>query len=104
MNPKPPDTFLSGSELVLVAQVPKAGSRWHQVHFNAEVLRKFFRLDAGASMDAEFERVARDGSYRGSVRRSVVFSPRNKNLKIEFDLADAPDYPGEPPILLILEV
>lgn len=101
---KPPDTFLDGSELALVAQVPKAGARWHQVHLNAEVLRKFFRLAAGSSLEAEFERVARDGSYQGSQTRPVVFSSSNKNLKIEFDLADAPAYPIVPPILLILEV
>lgn len=101
---KPPDTFLDGSELALVAQVPKAGGRWHQVHLNAEVLRKFFRLEPGSSVEAEFERVARDGTYRGAQKRSVVFSSTNKNLKIEFDLTDAPDYPNEPPILLILEI
>lgn len=101
---KPPDTFLDGSELALVAQVPKAGTRWHQVHLNAEVLRKFFRLEPGLRVEAEFERVARDGTYRGAQKRPVVFSPTNKNLKIEFDLADAPNYPIVPPILLILEV
>jgi len=98
-----PSLFLDGSELVLVAQVPKAGGRWHQIHLNAEVMRRFFRLEPGTTIDAEFERVARDGTYHGSVRRPVVFSSTNKNLKIEFDLADAPDYPAEPPILLILE-
>jgi hypothetical protein len=101
---KPPNTFLDGTELVLVAQVPKAGNRWHQVHLNAEVVRRFFRLALGATVEAEFERVARDGTYRGSRPNSIVFSQRNKNYKIEFDLSDAPDYPDEPPILLILEV
>lgn len=99
----PPSTFLDGSELVLVAQVPKAGNRWHQVHLNVEVVRRFFRLDA-VSLDATFERVARDGTYRGSIMNRVVYSNRNKNYKIEFDLSDAPSYPNEPPILLILEI
>jgi hypothetical protein len=96
--------FLDGSELVLVAQIPKAGDRWHQVHLNAEVVRRFFRLAAGTSIDAEFERVARDRTSRGTQRRPVVFSERNKNFKIEFDLSDAPDYPDKPPVLLILEL
>ena len=99
-----PSTFFDGSELVLVAQVPKAGDRWHQVHLNAEVVRRFFRLALGVTETAEFERVARDGTYRGSEANSIVFSQRNRNYKIEFDLRDAPDYPDEPPILLILEV
>ena len=99
-----PSTFFDGSELVLVAQVPKAGDRWHQVHLNAEVVRRFFRLALGSTEEAEFERVARDGTYHGSDTKSIVFSQRNRNYKIEFDLSDAPDYPDEPPILLILEV
>jgi hypothetical protein len=84
--------------------VPKAGARWHQVHFNAEVMRRFFRLTYGSSVEADFERVARDGTYRGSLRRPVVFSERNKNFKIEFDLSDAAEYPSEPPLLLVLEI
>lgn len=101
---KAPDTFLDGNEFVLVAQVPKAGGRWHQVHFNTEVMRRFFRLDAGTELVADFERVRRDGSYGGQSRSSVVYSDANKNFKIEFDLRDAPDYPEEPPLLLVLEI
>ena len=29
---------------ILIAQVPKAGGRWSQVHFNADVVREYFRL------------------------------------------------------------
>jgi hypothetical protein len=101
---KAPNHFLNGSEFVLVAQVPRAGGRWHQVHFNAEVMRKFFRLDAGTKMVAEFERVTRKGAYAGAQHSSVVYSTANKNFKIEFDLRDAPDYPSDPPLLLILEI
>lgn len=74
------------------------------MHLNAEVVRRFFRLALGATERADFERVSRDGIYRGSETNSIVFSQRNKNYKIEFDLSDAPDYPDEPPILLTLEV
>lgn len=102
---KAPDVFLDGSEFVLVALVPSAGDRWHQVHLNVEVLRRFFRLDPDSAMQAIFERVTRTGRYGGSETRPVVFSSTNKNIKIEFDFADAPDYPEfEPPILLILEI
>lgn len=101
---QPPSTFFDGSEFVLVAQVPKAGDRWHQVHLNAEVVRRFFRLALRDTESADFECVARDGTYRGSETNSIVFSQRNRNYRIEFDLSDAPDYPAEPPILLILEV
>jgi hypothetical protein len=99
-----PSTFLDGSELVLVAQVPKAGNRWEQVHLNKEVVRRFFRLTLGATAEAEFERVARDGTYRGSETNPVVYSTVNKNYKVEFDFKDAGDYPDEPPILVVLEL
>jgi hypothetical protein len=74
------------------------------VHFNAEVMRRFFRLTYGSTVEAEFERVGRDGAYRGAQQRPVVFSERNKNFKIEFDLSDAVEYPDEPPLLLVLEI
>ena len=74
------------------------------MHFNAEVMRRFFRLTYGSTVEAEFERVGRDGTYRGLQPRAVVFSERNKNFKIEFDLSDAVDYPDEPPLLLVLEI
>jgi hypothetical protein len=104
-----PETFLEGSELVLVAQVPRAGGRrgrWHQVHFNLEVMRRFFRFDPqDEEAEGIFERVARDGTYGGSRARRLVYSAVNKNLKIEFDLPDARDYPDElPPLLLLLEI
>jgi hypothetical protein len=105
----PAETFLDGSEFVLVAKVPRAGKkegkkkpRWHQVHMNAEVMRRFFRLERGSPVSASFERVARDGSYQGTRTRQLVFSDVNKNPKIEFDLRDAPDYPDKPPLLVIL--
>jgi hypothetical protein len=107
----PAETFLDGSEFVLVAKVPRAGKkegkktpRWHQVHMNAEVMRRFFRLERGSPVSASFERVARDGSYQGTRTRQLVFSDVNKNPKIEFDLRDAPDYPDKPPLLVILEM
>lgn len=96
--------FLDGSEFVLVAQVPKAGNRWHQVHMNAEVIRRFFRLRRDATVEAPFERVGRDGHSYGMQVRRIVYSEVNKNYKIEFDFSDALDYPQKPPLLLVLEI
>ena len=99
-----PSALLDGTEFVLVAQVPKAGTRWPQVHMNADVMRRFFRLQRNATAEATFERIGRDGRYYGSLERSLVFSEANKNFKIEFDFRDAPAYPDKPPLLLILEI
>lgn len=101
-----PTAFLQGNELVLVAEVPKAGGRWHQVHMNREVMHRFFRLDPGADVEAAFESVDTKGRYRGTRTRRLVYSASsNKNPKIEFDLPDV-EYPSgeERPILLVLEV
>jgi hypothetical protein len=101
-----PQALLTGNEPVLVALVPKASGRWHQTHWNAEVMRRFFRMQAVVgSASAIFERVSRKGRYGGQRKRPLVYSDTNKNLKIEFDLPDAEDYPPNgPPILLVLEL
>lgn len=94
---------LTGAELVLVAQVPGAGDRWHQVHFNAALVEQFFRLGPG-HMAVRLQRVDSDGTSREPEDRTLVFSQRNKNYKIEFDFP-VTEYPeAGPPLLLILEV
>lgn len=101
-----PTGFLQGNELVLIAEVPKAGGRWHQVHMNREVMHRFFRLDPGVDAEADFERIDGEGRYRGTRTRRLVYSASsNRNPKIEFDLPPV-EYPGEAerPILLVLEM
>jgi hypothetical protein len=71
---------------------------------NAEVIRRFFRLQQDATVEAPFERVGRDGRSYGMQTRRIVYSQVNKNYKIEFDFRDARDYPEEPPLLLVLEM
>lgn len=71
---------------------------------NAEIMRRFFRLQREAVVEATFERIGRDGQYHGFQTRPLVFSEINKNFKIEFDFRDAPDYPDRPPLLLVLEI
>lgn len=91
----------------MVAEVPGAGGRWHQVHMNQDVMHRFFRLDPGADVEATFEHIDRKGRFAGARKRRLVYSEfSNKNPKIEFDLPDAGDYPeGElRPLLVILEV
>jgi hypothetical protein len=95
---------LSGAEFVLVAQVPKAGRRWHQVHFNRDVAARFFRLDPGEERKAAIEGVDANGQVVSHDERPLVFSQINRNIRIEFDFA-VQDYPkGGIPILLVLEL
>src|SRR3954468_17538455 len=90
---------LDGSELVLVAQVPKAGGRWHQVHFNKDVMWAFFRLRKGDTRKISLERVDSSGTAEPLVSRQLVLSETNLNPKIELDFGryrgKRRDYPPE---------
>ena len=104
------DQPLAGSELVLVARVPKAGSRWTQVHFNKHVIKQFFRLDEGDKRTLTFERIDNDGGRASQVDRHLVLSDVNLNPKVELDFGmkegKRPNYPqGEKtPLAVILEI
>jgi hypothetical protein len=100
---------LSGSELVLVAQVPKAGGRWRQVHFNKDVMWDFFRLRKSDKRTVAVERVNTDGSREEQVARQLVLSGVNLNPKIELDFGmdqgKRREYPDEGvPLVVVLEL
>ena len=78
---------------VLVAQIPKAGGRWAQVHFNAEVIGTFFSLRRAESERVYLTKLLPDGS-RGPIEvRPCVYSQSNKNYKIEIGGAKGLHYP-----------
>lgn len=83
-------------ELLLVAQIPKAGDRWSQIHYSAKIVRDYFRANAG---DAIYFREF--GSATVEETR-VVFSDSNSNFRIELAAARvAGAYPnkGRPVVL-----
>src|SRR5688572_6955502 len=97
--------LLTGTELILVAQVPYAGDRWRQVHFNVAVTEKFFRITKGEGKTVTLEKIDPNGKVAEEFHRPLVFSEVSKNSKIEFDFKPAIDYPEEGrPILVILEL
>lgn len=97
--------LLTGTETALVAEVPGAGGRWKQVHFNQEVMRRFFHLERDNGKSITLERIAGDGTLQSRMSRQLVFSTANSNSKIEFDFDPLPPYPtgGERPMLVIVE-
>jgi hypothetical protein len=98
-------TLVSGSELVLVAQVPRAGERWHQVHFNVAVGERFFRIRPGENLLITIERVGSAGQIADRKSTPLVFSERNRNYRLEFDFGDVEHYPDDgPPLLVVLEL
>ena len=93
-----------GFERVLIARVPAAGGRWAQVHFNADVVRDYFRITDHQTQRVYLTQVAANGD-RGEVEvRPCVFSEINRNHKIEIRAASGQEYPdGGPPLLVFRE-
>lgn len=98
-------SLLTGTESALVAEIPKAGPRWKQVHFNIDVMRRFFHLERGSIQSVTQERISPGGAVQSRHSRQLVFSESNKNAKLEFDFDPLPTYPvdGVKPILVAVE-
>ena len=94
----------AGFNRVLLAQVPGGGDRWNQVHFNALVIRDYFRLERFETERVYLRHVLPDAT-RGEVEvRRCVYAQSNKNHKIEIGAAKNLGYPfGERPLLVFRE-
>ena len=89
----------------LVAQIPKAGGRWHQIHFNRDVIENFFRLRHGTSQRVFLVECRQDGTFAEQEVRPCVYSEANKNPKIEIASHHGESYPeAGPPIAIYREL
>ena len=99
--------LLSGTEMALVAQVPGAGNRWHQVHFNMDVARLFFNLEPGSEgKSITLEKISALGNVVARASRQLVFPDSNRNSRIEFDFGGVQTYPAAAmgrPIVVVVE-
>lgn len=104
MTEHAPD-LLTGTELCLVAEVPGAGGRWKQVHFNLDVARQFFNLERGTDRSITLERISHHGRVLERTSRQLVLSESNGNAKIEFSFGAAKEYPPAPnrPLVVVVE-
>lgn len=94
-----------GTDRFLVARVPKAGNRWTQVHFNREVIERFFHIQHGTSQRVYLVECQQDGSYGPQEVRPCVYSAANKNLKIEVASHGGEEYPeAGPPVAVFHEL
>lgn len=91
---------------VLVARVPAAGGRWHQIHLNAAVVSEFFRIKPNSEQRLFLREVQQDGTAESEEVRPLVYSVVNKNYKIEVSARRGADYPerSNPPILVFREL
>lgn len=89
---------------IAISQVPRAGGRWTQVHFNTDVVRDYFRVTDTRTQRVYLTHVAPNGGRAEVEVRPVVFSQTNKNHKIEVGAARGQDYPDDgPPVLVFRE-
>lgn len=89
---------------VLIAQIPAAGGRWAQVHFNGVVIARYFRLTNLDVQRVYLTQVRQDGSRGDEEVRPCVFSTTNRNHKIEIGAARGLVYPdAHRPLLIFRE-
>lgn len=90
---------------MLIAQVPAAGGRWRQIHYNAAVIEQFFHAKANSNQRIFLKEVRLDGSLGVDEVRPIVYSSSNKNYKIEVSSRLDEDYPNQgTPIIVLREV
>lgn len=78
---------------IQIAQVPGAGGRWSQVHFNANVIENYFRITDLRTQRVYLTQVHTDGTLGEEEVRPCVYSETNKNYKIEIAAAKGLGYP-----------
>lgn len=96
---------LGENSRVLIAQVPAAGGRWRQIHYNAAVIDQFFHAQANSNQRIFLKEVRLNGTLGPDEVRRVVYSSVNKNYKIEVSSRLDSDYPEDgKPIIVLREV
>lgn len=99
------EVVLGGPSRFLIARVPKAGNRWHQVHFNVPVIDQFFRVRPNTTQRVYLMECKQDGTLANEEVRPCVYSDANKNLKIEIASHHGEAYPDAgPPIAVYREL
>ena len=88
---------------ILIAEVPRAGGRWSQVHFNGDVVQLYFRIADFETQRAYLTHVRQDGTRSDVEVRQCVFSQSNRNHRIEFGAATGLQYPAARPLLVLRE-
>lgn len=91
----------------LIRHVPKAGDRSKQVHFNLDILNNYFKLKPGDALN--IQELTDIYTPKNIEHRTIVYSTRNKNVKIEIEGAQILDthYPTDNtqrPILIIKRI
>ncbi len=80
------------SDAVLIAEIPRGGSRWNQANFNLETFRGFFGASPGRTQRIILTHVDTDGALgEQEIRPSV--SVKSNNHRFELEAASGLEYP-----------
>jgi hypothetical protein len=91
-------------ERVLVAQVPRAESRWGQVGLNEAVVDQFFQVVPNSSQRLRLRHIRSAGGVGGTEIRAIRMSDVNRNRRLEIGAAHRLPYPRDgAPILVFRE-
>jgi len=71
--------------MVLIRYIPRAAGRVAQVHFTREIVERYFRLQLGTKEIIRIQRKQLGKRFGKTERRTLVYSIRNKNPKIEVE-------------------
>ena len=89
------DVPIGHTDRFLVAQVPRAGDRWLQIHLNAEVIGQFFRVQPDKTYRVYLIECRQDGSFGEQEVRPYVYSKVNRNPRIEVASHHGEPYPSQ---------
>lgn len=91
---------------ILIRDLPRAGNRSKQVHFNMDIKDNYFRLNVNTTI--QIQQVFQDSSSAKIEDRVLLLSPVNRNVKIEVNGAECLDYNyptnGNRPILIFNKI
>jgi HKD family nuclease len=77
---------------VLIAEIPKASTRWEQANFNKKSFIEFFGVTIGVPKAVHFFYVNEDGTLTSEKERPQV-TVKSRNYRFELSAAKGRDYP-----------
>ena len=98
----PPVPAVDLDNCILIAQVPKAGDRWAQVHFNKDIVSDYFEITDYENQRVFLTHVRFDrGRAADPEVRRCLRGDANLNPRIEIGAASGVVYPDESPPLIV---
>jgi hypothetical protein len=83
---------LTSSDSLLIAEIPKASTRWNQANFSKEVFEDFFGATPGYQKRIFLYQIQQNGNLgEAEIRPSV--SVKSRNFRFELEAASGLDYP-----------